>query len=68
MKTEVDCLPCPYCGSLPYIEPDYEYDSDENRFLVIGCENEHCGSSISANGIDRELVVQELKQKWNRRA
>ena len=56
--------PCPFCGNTDIEGPigrKIKYDVD----AIVECQ---CGASISYNGSSIYKVMEETKEKWNRRA
>ena len=57
----IEPLNCPFCGTLPLIEP---WHGGRKTKKLIGCDNDFCEVSPGITGETRKLAV----EKWNSRA
>ena len=59
-KVAIDCLPCPFCGGQPIIEP---WHGGTPSKKMIFCTNDLCNASPSVTG----ETAREAKHNWNTR-
>lgn len=54
-------LPCPFCGTLPIIEP---WHGGRPTKKMISCDNLHCAVAPQVTGQNKSEAV----ERWNKRA
>lgn len=69
LKTDIELLPCPFCGSEPTVE-QIGNNATKKRLVAIKCRGKSsCGVEMRVGAIihDVEWCQKTVSEKWNRR-